>query len=325
MTDRIPVQALVLTAGLGSRLRPLSDVRAKPAVPVAGEPLVRRVLRWLAGQGVRDALLNLHHRPETITRVVGHGGSLGLHVRYAWEPRLLGSAGGPRAMLPLLGPGSTFIVNGDTLTDMSLEGLAAEHTQSGAQVTLAVVDNPDPSRYGGVAVGDDGWVREFLPPGHQAPSKHFVGVQLVEPSVFDPLTFGEPASMIGGLYSDLLTTKPHSIRAHRISDQFLDIGTPTDYLKTSLMLAPDGGLAAMAGPGSCIDPSARLVRTAIWDRVIIEAKCELVDCVVTAGVQIPAGSQFNQQVLVSKPETLALLASPLAGRPTSATEVTTKT
>ena len=219
----LPTQALVLTAGLGKRLRPLSNIRAKPAIPVAGEPLVHRLLRWLVGQGVRDAVLNLHYLPNTITGVIGDGSELGLRIRYTWEPRLLGSAGGPRTMLPLLDPCSTFIVNGDTLTDMSLERLADEHKQSGARVTLAVTDNPDPTRYGGVTVDDSGWVREFLPPGHQAPSKHFVGVQLVEPSVFDQLTLGEPASSVGGLYTGLIASEPRSIRAHRISGRFLDI------------------------------------------------------------------------------------------------------
>ena len=65
--------ALVLAAGLGTRLRPLTNVRAKPAVPVAGRPLVVRILVWLAAQGVEPVVLNLHHRPETITRAVGHG------------------------------------------------------------------------------------------------------------------------------------------------------------------------------------------------------------------------------------------------------------
>ena len=72
--------ALLLTAGLGTRLRPLSSVRAKPAVPVAGEPLVRRILGWLSSQGVRDVVLNLHHLPETICAVVGDGADLGVRA-----------------------------------------------------------------------------------------------------------------------------------------------------------------------------------------------------------------------------------------------------
>ena len=77
--------ALVLTAGLGTRLRPLTDVRAKPAIPVAGEPMVRRIVAGWSSHGVDDLVLNLHHLPETIRRVVGDGSDLGARVRYSWE------------------------------------------------------------------------------------------------------------------------------------------------------------------------------------------------------------------------------------------------
>src|SRR5947207_13722477 len=131
--------ALVLTAGLGTRLQPLSGVRAKPAVPIAGQPLVTRIIRWLAGQQVRDLVLNLHHLPETITRNVGDGSGLGARVRYSWEFPILGSAGGPRKALPLLPDDDFFIINGDTLTDVDLLALAKSHRESGALVTMAVL------------------------------------------------------------------------------------------------------------------------------------------------------------------------------------------
>ena len=124
--------ALVLAAGLGTRLRPLTTVRAKPAIPVAGDPIVRRIARWLAGSGVTELVVNLHHRPETIARVLGDGSDLGARVRYSWEqPVVLGSAGGPRLALPMLEADTFFIVNGDTLTDVDLGQLAAAHDASG--------------------------------------------------------------------------------------------------------------------------------------------------------------------------------------------------
>src|SRR5512142_2155797 len=94
--------ALVLAAGFGTRLRPLSLVRAKPAMPVAGEALIRRILRALVQAGVRRAVVNLHHLPETICAALGDGSDLGVQVRYSWENPILGSAGGPRRALPLL-------------------------------------------------------------------------------------------------------------------------------------------------------------------------------------------------------------------------------
>src|ERR1041385_7127158 len=117
------IPALVLTAGLATRLRPLSFVRAKAALPVAGLPLVQRILRWLTSHGAHDTVLNLHPLPHTITAIVGNGATEGVRVRYSWEPIVLGSAGGPRRALPLLSSSTFLIVNGDTLTNVDVAAL----------------------------------------------------------------------------------------------------------------------------------------------------------------------------------------------------------
>src|SRR5436190_5303293 len=122
------MRALVLAAGLGTRLQPLTRARAKAAAPVDGEPLARRAIRWLVSHGIRDLVLNLHHKPESIAAAVGDGGDLGARVRYSWETPVLGSAGGPRHALPLLldppSPDTMFaLVNGDTLTDVDLAAM----------------------------------------------------------------------------------------------------------------------------------------------------------------------------------------------------------
>src|SRR5579863_759199 len=93
--------AFVLAAGLGTRLDPITRLVAKPAVPLGDRTLIERLLAWLAGEGVRDVVINLHHHPASLTGLVGDGRHLGLTVRYAWEPVILGSAGGPRHALPI--------------------------------------------------------------------------------------------------------------------------------------------------------------------------------------------------------------------------------
>src|SRR5438045_3465932 len=109
------LSAIVLTAGLGTRLDPLTRLVAKPAVPLGRLTLIEHVLAWLRGQGVTDLVLNLHHRPETITGVLGDGAHLGLRIRYSWEDRVLGSAGGPKRAPSILPDDRVLIVNGDTL------------------------------------------------------------------------------------------------------------------------------------------------------------------------------------------------------------------
>lgn len=294
--------ALLLTAGLGTRARPLSAVRAKPAFPVAGEPLVRRILAWLASCGVRDAVLNLHHRPETICRVVGDGSDLGLRVRYSWENPVLGSAGGPRKALPLVGAPRFSIVNGDTLTDLDPSEVEAEHARSGALATLAVVPNAAPELYGGVVVDEAGRVTGFTGRGSARPSWHFIGVQVVEAAAFAGLPDGQPAETVAGLYPSLIRDRPGSVRAFRCHASFVDIGTPADYLRTSLQVAGSSGdpsaLSRLIGKGSVIDPSARALRSIVWDDVQVGPGALLTECIVADGVRVPPGVEWTRRAVV---------------------------
>jgi len=101
------------------------------AIPVAGIPMVERIVRWLATAGIDDIVLNLHALPDTITSVVGDGRHLGVRARYSWEqPFVLGSAGGPRQALDIVGVETFLIVNGDTLTDLPLAPLVAATAQN---------------------------------------------------------------------------------------------------------------------------------------------------------------------------------------------------
>jgi NDP-sugar pyrophosphorylase family protein len=294
-----PLSALVLTAGLGTRLRPLTLVRAKPAAPVAGVPLVGRILRWLHGQGVREAVLNLHYLPDTITRLVGDGAGYGLRVRYSWEDPVLGSAGGPRRALPLLASDPFLIVNGDTLTDVDLEGLARGHREHGARVTMALVPNREPDRYGGVLVDDEDRVTGFTRKGDARPSWHFVGVQAAAHEVFEGLKDGAPAESVSGVYRSLIESEPGSVRAFRTEAAFHDIGTAVDYLRTSLAFASTEGLVDLpVGTRVRIGPGSRLHHTAIWDDVVIGAGCALDGCVVGDGVVVPSGAAFTGCMLV---------------------------
>ena len=299
MPDAPLPPAIVLTAGFGKRLAPLTLVRAKPAVPVAGVPLVLRLLRWLADQGVQSVVLNLHHLPDTITRVVGHGEDAGVRVRYSWERTILGSAGGPRLALSLLGH-RFFIINGDTLTDLALADLQRTHDQSGAEVTLATAAHPDASRYGGVTVNDAGFAVRFCPAG--TPCSHFVGVQLVESSVFQRLAEGTPAATVGGVYDELLADGPGRIATHHVTGRFHDVGTPADYLAASLEMARHEGDGTLPlGNRSHVHPTAVVTRTVVWDDVEIEEHCRLTDCIVADGVQLPARTTASRMVITSTP------------------------
>jgi NDP-sugar pyrophosphorylase family protein len=263
---------------------------------MAGKTLVERVLEWLMGQGIDDVVLNLHHRPETITAVVGDGSELGLRVRYSWEPVLLGSAGGPRLALTLWPElaGPCLIVNGDTLTDLAITPLIEAHRASGAKATMAVVRNVRPDHYNGIRAASDHTVTEFVAKGHTDSTWHFVGVQVVEPDVFDRIAIGEPAETVSGLYRDMVSESPGSVKVWPVDAPFLDVGTPADYIDAVLSLA---GTDLVIEGDSFVDPSAVLNRCVVWKGATIGADVRLTDCVVLSGADVAPGTAATGSVI----------------------------
>jgi NDP-sugar pyrophosphorylase family protein len=293
------VPALVLTAGLATRLRPLSLVRAKAAIPVGAAPLAARILRALAEQGVTDAVLNLHHLPASLTARIGDGAGLGVRVRYSWEsPAVLGSAGGIRHALPLMGASRLLVVNGDTLTNVALGPLLEAHARSGALVTLAVIPNTMPQRYGGILTNPDGTFRGTVGPGSATPSHHFVGVQVVEAAAFEALADGVPEESIRTVYPHLVATNPRAVRVHSCAATFLDIGTPADYVQTCRALS-DCHDASFLERGARVrpHPTAHVADTVAWDDVTIAEGARVTRSILTDGVAVPAGTTWDSVII----------------------------
>lgn len=292
--------ALVLTAGLATRLAPLSSVRAKAALPIAGTPLITRLLRWLHASGVRRAVLNLHHHAASITRIVGDGRGLGLEVRYSWEDPVLGSAGGPARALPLLDAERFFIVNGDTLTDLDPGALAARHLAGRGLVTMAVTPG-DTARYGGVIVGDRGDVLGFARAGAPPPAagavRHFIGVQAADATAFAGVAPDRPSESVREVYPALIAARPGAVQAFVSDAEFLDIGTPADYLATTRTVAAREGRALDRGDDVVIEPGARVARSILWDRVRVGAGAVIEDAIVADDVVVPAGARYARVVI----------------------------
>ncbi len=265
--------------------------------------MVRRIIRWLTASGVTDLVLNLHHRPETVTAVVGDGADLSARVRYSWEqPQVLGSAGGPRLALPIIAAEAFLIVNGDTLTDLDLAALVAAHRASGALVTLALVPNREFARYGGVQLDESGTIVGFVRRGPAAAeSWHYIGVQVVNASVFAPLDPHVPCQSIGGVYDALMASKPGAVRGFRCDTEFWDVGTVDDYWQTSVaLMRKEGQSGSSVGRRVRIDRDARVEGSILWDDVEVGAGAVIDGCIVTDGVSIPAGATYRDAVLVAE-------------------------
>jgi NDP-sugar pyrophosphorylase family protein len=279
--------ALVLTAGLGTRLWPLTARVAKPAVPLAGPSIIERILAQLSSQGVREAILNLHHAPDSITAIVGDGSQFGLRVRYSLEPTVLGSAGGPRHALPLIDDDTFLVVNGDTLTEMALAPMVEQHRRSGALVTMALGPLPSAS-YNGVIVAPDDAVTGFSRAGETTDAWHFVGLQVAHREAFAYLDDGLAIDSVGATYRDLVRTRPGAIRAYRTAARFIDVGRPADYLAAALLLASEPGSGPLVDPRASIAADATVVDSIVWPGARIGPGCRLDHCIV-GHVRVPDG------------------------------------
>ncbi len=298
--------ALILAAGLGTRLAPLSAIRAKAALPVAGEAIIRHQVRWLAAAGVRHVIVNLHHLPATVAAVLGHGDDLGVTVRYSWEGQVLGSAGGPRQAFDLVDTERLLVVNGDTITDLDLPALVAEHARTQPLVTMAATRAARPG-YNALLVNDAGCltgvirVGETLATGPSAQhAVHFMGVQVLERRACADVPPGTPAETVKWLYPRLLARDPSSVRVWRRDAAFHDVGTPAEYLRTAQTIAAQLGRPLDRGTGVRVDPSAQVLRSVLWNDVHVGAGAALTDCVVGDGVVVPPGLRLANAAVVRR-------------------------
>src|SRR5258708_13614594 len=130
------MKAMILAAGYGERLWPLTCDRTKPALPVLGKPLVGYVAQYLAKNGIEDVIVNLHHQPESVRKALGDGSQFGVRLQYVHEPVILGTSGALDNARRLL-EGDTFVgVNGKLITDLDLRAALETHRQRKARPTL---------------------------------------------------------------------------------------------------------------------------------------------------------------------------------------------
>jgi mannose-1-phosphate guanylyltransferase/phosphomannomutase len=231
-------RALVLAAGEGSRLRPLTLDRPKPMVPIAGQPLLEHTLGWLRHHGVRELAINLHYKPAAIVDHFGDGARFGVHVKYSYEDPILGTAGAARYLEEFLCRGRFLVVYGDVLTDLDLEVLLAFHRERLAEVpnagaTLSLYRVPNPTEVGLVGLDSYGRITRFIE--KPRPEEVFTdlanaGVMIVEPHVIRHI----PAGICYDFGRDLLPALlklgiPLFGWVIPDSSFLLDIGTPEKY------------------------------------------------------------------------------------------------
>lgn len=304
---------MILAAGLGTRMRPLSGLRAKPALPVLNRPLLHFTLEALRRIGVKDVVVNTHHRPASIRRAVGDGDAFGMRVRYSHEPRILGSIGGVRKLRGFFGDDAFLLLNGDMVFDFELRRLIARHRRAGALATVSLQPFPARGSYRAVVTDARGRIRSFG--GYPRPARgrawHFTGVQVIEPRILDRLPPGY-AETARDLYGPLIA-EGAPLYGVPLEGPWYDLSSPSLYLVSQMELLEKG--FAGAREGLCIDPSARIGEGVVIRRSVIGARCVVApgavvrDSVLWQGVRVGAGARVERAIVTDRvrvPEGAAL-------------------
>ncbi len=225
------MKAMILAAGLGTRLRPLTNTIPKPLLPIAGTPLIVWNLLLLKRHGFHDVVINLHHLGPMIEQALGSGSKFGLRLIYSHEPVILGTGGGIKQAEPHFSGSPVLILNGDTLVEIDLEALWTFHQQRNASATLVLRPDPDAARWGLVEVGEQNRVLRITgrgkTPGEPAHPRMFAGIHILNPRLLRDVPKGKESSIIDTYVAAIQRDEPVLGFDHH--GYWSDIGTPERY------------------------------------------------------------------------------------------------
>jgi NDP-sugar pyrophosphorylase family protein len=308
---------MVLGAGLGTRLRPLTHILPKPLVPVLGVPVIEGTLELLVQAGASRVAVNLHHLGHVLREALAHlRGGTPFDLVFVDEPDLLGTGGAVKNAAPILaGASAIVVVNGDTLLDANLGALVSRHLSSGAAATLLVRENPDLARF--APVETDAALRVWRIAGHGDRNRAglkpwlFAGVHVLDPEVLSLLPAGG-ACDINRVLHPALIARGSRVAAVPFDALWSDVGTPGRLLDANLaaLAAPPPHLQRLAErdgysrDGSImVGRDVRLAEAASLHRVIaghgsgIGRGAHLEDVVLFPGAEVGAGAVVRLAIL----------------------------
>ncbi len=302
------MKAMILAAGFGTRLFPLTIDRTKPAIPFLGKPLVGYVAEYVAQFGFKDVVVNLHHQPESVRRALGDGSDFGVRIHYTEEiPSILGTAGALDNARHLLEDDTFVIVNGKIITDIDISAAVETHKRSGAIATMVLKPNIKRERFTEVYV-KDGYLTGFGDYAHPlsvgeikditldltAPLM-FTGIHVLEPRVFEYIPRGVYSDIVPTFYNPALRAG-EKIAVHVTDANWFELSTIPRYLDVSLEMM--NGQSVLAG-NNCIVSGRAIVKDSImWDDVSIGDDAHVYRCIIADGVTILPGEHFENAAIV---------------------------
>jgi NDP-sugar pyrophosphorylase family protein len=296
------MRAIVLSAGYGTRLWPLTEDRTKPAIPILGKPLVGYVAEYLARYGIDEIVVNLHHRPESVRKSLGDGSRFGVKLHYVEEPEILGTSGALDNTREFFEHETFVAINGKIITDIDLKVALETHRKKNALATLVLLPNGRRERFS-VVETENGRVKGFSGmPGASAAGPAplmFTGIQILEPRIFEYIPRGVFSHSTTDVYPQAIANG-ELIAAHVASGKWRELSTLQRYLDINIELLKENEKSFFAGANSVISETASVVEAILWDDVNVGDGARISRAVLADDVKIDAGEVIENAVVVPR-------------------------
>lgn len=344
------MKAMILGAGHGQRLDPLTNILPKPLFPVLNKPVLAWILEYLVKFSIKEVAINLHHLAPLIPQAMKDGSLWGIKLFYSYEPQILGTAGGIKKAEEFLKGGTFILHNGDTLIDLDLTEAIAFHRSRGALATLVVREDKEALQYGLVRIGPDGRIAQFLDhPSPIFPEKiydtMFTGIHILEPAILKEIPANQYCGFSEEVYINLIR-KGYPIYGYLFNGYWIDIGTPERYFKANkdfLKKAkepsppiPEGsgkeirifppvvlgdnsilregcsvGPYSIVGDNCTLGISSKIEDCILWSNVTLANDVMVKDAILGPGVYLPTGTIIKNKIVIKVQEGQRLLSQPL--------------
>jgi NDP-sugar pyrophosphorylase family protein len=306
------MRAMILAAGYGTRLWPLTVDRTKPAIPFLGRPIVGYIAEYLGRFGCREVVVNLHHRPESVRAALGDGTRFGVHLVYVEEEIILGTSGALDNARHLFDKEPFFVINGKIITDINLSAALETHRRTNALATLVLLPNVARERFSMVET-HDGFVTGFggmpLPASDNAGNGSagtereeslplmFTGIQILEPRIFDYIPRGVFSHSTVDVYPQAIA-RGERIAAHIADGMWYELSTIRRYLDVSLALLKKNGRDVEMGAGCNVSEGADVSESVLWENVKVEAGARVRRAILGDDVTISSGEVVENAAVV---------------------------
>jgi NDP-sugar pyrophosphorylase family protein len=296
------MRAIILSAGYGTRLWPLTEDRTKPAIPILGKPLVGYVAEYLTSYGFDEIVVNLHHRPESVRKALGDGSRFGVKLHYVEEPQILGTSGALDNTREFFDRETFLVVNGKIITDIDLKAALDTHRRTNALATLVLLPNTQRERFS-VVETNHGHVTGFggMPdPTDTGPAPlMFTGIHIMEPRIFDYIPRGIFSDSVTHVYPPAMANG-EIIAAHVAGGKWRELSTLKRYLDISREMLSETGQTFFSGANSVIASTANVTQTIIWDNVHVGDGAIVDRCVLADNVTVPGGERIENSIVVRR-------------------------